>query len=98
MPSKTTELEERLWGAADELPSDRLRLQPPLKIPPSPGNSKLKSSEYSAPVLGLNLPSVRRPQVRREAKAKLTSKSTGRRSIDNTDYQSQGVLYLPQEH
>jgi len=37
MPANTTELEMRLWGAADELRA----------------NSKLKSSEYSVPVLGL---------------------------------------------
>ena len=37
MSANTTELEKRLWGAADELRA----------------NSKLKSSEYSVPVLGL---------------------------------------------
>ena len=37
MPANNTELEKRLWGAADELRA----------------NSKLKSSEYSVPVLGL---------------------------------------------
>ena len=37
MPANTTELEKRLWGAADELRA----------------NSKLKSSEHSVPVLGL---------------------------------------------
>ena len=37
MPANTTELEKRLWGAADEFRA----------------NSKLKSSEYSVPVLGL---------------------------------------------
>ena len=37
MPANTTELEKRLWVAADELRA----------------NSKLKSSEYSVPVLGL---------------------------------------------
>jgi type I restriction enzyme M protein len=37
MPANTTELEKRLWGAADELRA----------------NSKLKASEYSVPVLGL---------------------------------------------
>ena len=37
MPANTSELEKRLWGAADELRA----------------NSKLKSSEYSVPVLGL---------------------------------------------
>ena len=37
MPANTTEIEKRLWDAADELRA----------------NSKLKSSEYSMPVLGL---------------------------------------------
>ena len=37
MPANHTELEKRLWDAADELRA----------------NSKLKSSEYSVPVLGL---------------------------------------------
>jgi hypothetical protein len=37
MPANLTDLEKRLWDAADELRA----------------NSKLKASEYSAPVLGL---------------------------------------------
>jgi hypothetical protein len=37
MPANVTEIEKRLWEAADELRA----------------NSKLKSSEYSVPVLGL---------------------------------------------
>ena len=37
MPSNTTDLEKRLWDAADDLRA----------------NSKLKSSEYAMPVLGL---------------------------------------------
>lgn len=37
MPSNNTEIEKRLWDAADDLRA----------------NSKLKSSEYSVPVLGL---------------------------------------------
>jgi type I restriction-modification system DNA methylase subunit len=37
MPANHTDLEKQLWGAADELRA----------------NSKLKSSEYSVPVLGL---------------------------------------------
>jgi len=37
MSTNNTEIENRLWGAADELRA----------------NSKLKSSEYSVPVLGL---------------------------------------------
>ncbi len=39
MPANTTDLETRLWEAADDLRA----------------NSKLKSSEYSIPVLGLIL-------------------------------------------
>lgn len=37
MPANNTELEKRLWEAADELRA----------------NSRLKASEYSVPVLGL---------------------------------------------
>ena len=37
MPANNTEIEKRLWDAADEFRA----------------NSKLKSSEYSVPVLGL---------------------------------------------
>jgi type I restriction enzyme M protein len=37
MPANTTDIEKRLWDAADDLRA----------------NSKLKSSEYSMPVLGL---------------------------------------------
>ena len=79
MPANTTELEKRLWGAADELRA----------------NSKLKSSEYSVPVLGLIFLKYADYKFA-QAKAKLTSKSTGRRSIGRTDYQAQGVLYLPE--
>jgi type I restriction enzyme M protein len=79
MPANTTELEKRLWGAADELRA----------------NSKLKSSEYSVPVLGLIFLRYADHKFT-TAKAKFTSKSTGRRSIGKTDYQAQGVLYLPE--
>ena len=37
MPANNTEIEKRLWDAADELRA----------------NSRLRSSEYSTPVLGL---------------------------------------------
>ena len=78
MPANHTELEKRLWSAADELRA----------------NSKLKSSEYSVPVLGLIFLRYADHKFT-EAKAKISSKSTGRRSIGKTDYQAQGVLYLP---
>jgi len=79
MPANTTELEKRLWGAADELRA----------------NSKLKSSEYSVPVLGLIFLRYADHKFAL-AKAKLTTQGTGRRTIGKADYQAQGVLYLPE--
>jgi type I restriction enzyme M protein len=79
MPANHTELEKRLWGAADELRA----------------NSKLKSSEYSVPVLGLIF--LRYADFKfAQAKVKLTSQGTGRRTIGKADYQARGVLYLPE--
>jgi HsdM-like protein len=75
MPANTTELEKRLWGAADELRA----------------NSKLKSSEYSVPVLGLIFLRYADHKFAK-AKAKLTSQGSGRRTIGRADYQAQGVL------
>jgi type I restriction enzyme M protein len=79
MAANTTELEKRLWGAADELRA----------------NSKLKSSEYSVPVLGLIFLRYADHKFA-AAKAKLTSQGSGRRTIGKADYQAQGVLYLPE--
>jgi type I restriction enzyme M protein len=83
MPANNTEIEKRLWDAADELRA----------------NSKLKSSEYSVPVLGLIF--------LRYADYKFTlaeqelvetfrrNVSTRRRTVGKTDYQARGVLFLP---
>jgi len=79
MPANTTELEKRLWGAADEFRA----------------NSKLKSSEYSVPVLGLIFLRYADHKFT-QAKAKITSQGTGRRTIGKADYQARGVLYLPE--
>ncbi len=79
MPANTTELEKRLWGAADELRA----------------NSKLKSSEYSVPVLGLIFLRYADHKFAL-AQAKFTSQASGRRSIGKADYQAQGVLFLPE--
>jgi type I restriction enzyme M protein len=80
MPANHTELEKRLWEAADELRA----------------NSKLKSSEYSVPVLGLIFLRYADHKFT-QAKAKLDGKSTGRRTVGKADYQAQGVLYLPEQ-
>src|SRR2546427_12354458 len=73
-------IEKRLWDAADELRA----------------NSKLKSSEYSIPVLGLIF--LRYADSRfSQAEKDLAGKTTGRRKIGKTDYQARGVLFLPEQ-
>jgi type I restriction enzyme M protein len=80
MPANHTEVEKRLWEAADELRA----------------NSKLKSSEYSVPVLGLIFLRYA-DQKFAEAEKKLTAAGSGRRKTGKTDYQAQGVLYIPEK-
>jgi len=73
-------IEKRLWDAADELRA----------------NSKLKSSEYSVPVLGLVF--LRYADFKfQKATIQMKDKSSGRRVVGPVDYQSMGVLYLPEE-
>lgn len=71
------QIEKRLWDAADELRA----------------NSKLKSSEYSIPVLGLIFLRYA-DQKFAVAQKELEGKGTGRRQIGKSDYQAKGVLYL----
>ncbi|MHC5597941.1 MAG: type I restriction-modification system subunit M [Nostoc sp.] len=79
MPANTTELEKRLWDAADELRA----------------NSKLKSSEYSVPVLGLIF--LRYADCKfTKAEKELKSQGSGRRGISKADFQAKGVMYLPE--
>src|SRR5437016_13363552 len=80
MPANHTEVEKRLWEAADELRA----------------NSKLKSSEYSVPVLGLIFLRYA-DQKFSDAEKKLAASGSGRRKSGKTDYQAQGVLYLPEK-
>src|SRR2546428_7656217 len=78
MPGNHTDIEKRLWDAADELRA----------------NSRLKSSEYGVPVLGLIF--LRYADQRfTAADVHVSGKSTGRRKIGPTDYHARGVLYLP---
>jgi type I restriction enzyme M protein len=78
MPANTTELEKQLWSAADDLRA----------------NSKLKSSEYSVPVLGLIFLRYADHKFTL-AKEKLKIQGSGRRTVGKSDYQAKGVLYLP---
>jgi type I restriction enzyme M protein len=73
-------IESRLWSAADELRA----------------NSKLKSSEYSVPVLGLIF--LRYADHKFTiAEAELAGQSTGRRKIGPADYHALGIMYLPEQ-
>jgi type I restriction-modification system DNA methylase subunit len=76
MPANHPDLEKRLWDAADELRA----------------NSKLKSSEYSIPVLGLIFLRYADHKFS-EAEKRMPQQTSGRRKIGKTDYQAQGVLY-----
>src|SRR5205823_13160684 len=79
MPANHTDIEKRLWDAADELRA----------------NSRLKSSEYSVPVLGLIF--LRFADHRfTETEKVLAGAASGRRRVGKTDYQARGVLYLPE--
>ncbi|MEO8289175.1 MAG: class I SAM-dependent DNA methyltransferase, partial [Chloroflexota bacterium] len=83
MPSTTpiSEIEKRLWEAADQLRA----------------NSKLKASEYSVPVLGmifLRFADARFEVVDAELKAQQPAPS--RRTIGKTDYHARGVMFLPE--
>ena len=75
MANNHSEVEKRLWEAADELRA----------------NSKLKSSEYSIPVLGLIFLRYADHKFA-EAQKKLEGKGSGRRTMGKADYQAQGVL------
>lgn len=82
MVGNHNEIEKRLWDVADQLRA----------------NSRLKSSEYSGPVLGLiflrfadHKFSVAQKEL--EASAKHRGK---RRTIGKADYQARGVMYVPE--
>src|SRR6266853_65693 len=80
MANNHSEIEKRLWASADELRA----------------NSKLKSSEYSVPVLGLIF--LRYADFKFAiAEKELAGKGSGRRAIGKEDYQAKGVMFLPPE-
>ena len=74
------QIEKRLWDAADQMRA----------------NSRLKSSEYSIPVLGLIFLRYA-DQKFTTLQKELSGKDTGRRKVGKSDYQARGVLYLPDE-
>lgn len=74
------QVEKRLWDAADQMRA----------------NSRLKSSEYSIPVLGLIFLRYA-DQKFTVAREELEGKGSGRRVVSKNDYQAKNVLYLPEE-
>ena len=85
MPANHTEIEKRLWDAADELRA----------------NSRLRASEYSIPVLGLiflKFADHKFEHADRELQAEAEALSSRRRgALTAEHYQRRGVLYLPPE-
>ncbi len=85
MPANVSEVEKRLWVSADELRA----------------NSRLKSSEYSVPVLGLiflRFADQKFAAADAELKAGLAlpGGTPSRRGLNKEDYQARGVLYVPE--
>ena len=85
MPSSNNDLEKKLWDAADELRA----------------NSKLKSSEYSMPVLGLvflKWAQFKFAHAQKELEEEAKKSSTRRRrEIGKVNYQARGVIYIPDQ-
>jgi type I restriction enzyme M protein len=82
MAGNHNEIEKRLWDAADELRA----------------NSKLKSSEYAIPVLGLIFLRYADHKFTHAEKELNAKRPTGsRRTIGKTDYQALGVMFLPEK-
>ena len=78
-----TEIEKRLWEAADQLRA----------------NSRLESSEYSVPVLGLiflRYADHKFGIARQELEASPLEQSR-RRGVSKADYKARGILYLPEQ-
>jgi len=78
-----TDIERRLWEAADQLRA----------------NSRLKSSEYSVPVLGLiflRYADHKFGSAKKELEASAAEEGR-RRGTGKADYQARGILYLPDQ-
>ena len=84
MNANLTDIENRLWNAADELRA----------------NSDLRTSEYSTPVLGLiflRYADHKFTQVAQEISSEAAPTKRRRRTDPQTQYQARGAFYLPEE-
>jgi type I restriction enzyme M protein len=75
------DIENRLWQAADELRA----------------NSGLSSSEYGTPVLGLIFLRYAGYKFQKASGIIAGAPTTARRTVDRTNYQAMGVMYVPEE-
>ena len=81
MPNNNSQLEKRLWDAADQLRA----------------NSKLRPAEYSMPVLGLIfLRYADKVFTATEKVVHAEQPKSTRRQISKIDFHEKGALYLPQ--
>lgn len=79
MAGNNNNIESRLWGAADELRA----------------NSKLKSSEYSVPVLGLIFLRYADHKFTHVEEEFASQSKKRHKKIGKADYQAKGVMFLP---
>ena len=83
MVANNNDIEKKLWDAADNLRA----------------NSKLKSSEYSVPVLGLiflRFADFKFSIAKKELENEIKNKNS-RMDIKKEHYQAKGVLYIPEK-
>ena len=81
MNTNQSEIERRLWSAADELRA----------------NSRLRPSEYSAPVLGLIFLRYADHKFTQTELEISREPTTGRRRrTDKTEFQARGAFYIPE--
>lgn len=80
MVANHNDVEKKLWDMADQLRA----------------NSRLKSTEYSVPVLGLIFLRYADHKFT-EAQKALEGSGGGRKKITKTDYQAKGVMYVPEQ-
>src|SRR5687767_2837547 len=80
MTGNHNDTDKKLWDAADQLRA----------------NSRLKSSEYSVPVLGLIF--LRYADHKFTAAQKtLEGSAGGRKKVSKIDYQAKGVIFVPEQ-
>ena len=84
MPANNTEIEKRLWNAADELRA----------------NSRLRAADYSRPVLGLiflRYAGHRFDEAHEQILAERAAATHRLPPLADADYHARGVLYVPDE-